>query len=56
LLGLQNRRNLAAEGVRPKPAINRFFVGAKHILAQAEAGVKKRPVVRVRSVEILDQA
>jgi hypothetical protein len=44
------------KGVRPKPAINGFFVGAKHILAQAEAGVQKRLIVLVGTVEILDQA
>ena len=56
LLCLQNGRSLPAEGVRPKPAIHRFFVGTKHILAQAEAGMQKRLIVLVGVVEILDQA
>ena len=38
-----------------KPPIDGLLVRFKDVFAQAKTGVKKRPIVLVRSVEILDQ-
>jgi len=47
---------LPPKSVRPKPPVDGLLIRFQHVLAQAKASVKKRPVIRVRSVEILNQA
>ena len=54
-LGFEDRRILVPKTVRPKPPSDRFLVRAQRVLAQAEASVKKRLIVFVRGVKILDQ-
>jgi hypothetical protein len=56
LLGFGDRRILLPKSVRPKPSVDGLLVRFQDVLAQAKTSMKKRPVVRVRSVEILDQA
>jgi hypothetical protein len=47
---------LLPKDVRPKPPIDGLLVWFQDVFAQAKAGVKKRLIVLVRSVEILEQA
>ena len=56
LPGLGYRRILFSKSVRPKAPVNGLLVRFQNVLAQAKTSVKKRPVIRVRSVEILIQA
>ncbi len=51
-----DRRILLSKGVRPKPSSDGLLVRFQDVLTQAKTSVKKRPVVQVGSVEILDQA
>ena len=55
LLGFGDRCVLLPKDVRPKPPIDGLLVRFKDVFAQAKTGVKKRPIVLVRTVEILDQ-
>jgi len=56
LLGFGDRRILFPEHVRPEPPVDRLLVCFQDILPQVEAGVKKRLIILLCSVEILDQA
>jgi hypothetical protein len=56
LFGSCNRRVLFPKDVRIKPPVYRLLVRFQDVPAQAKTGVKKRPIVFVRGVEILDQA
>jgi hypothetical protein len=56
VFGLDDGRVLALQHIRPEPAVQRFFVRRENVLAQSEAGVKKRPIVLVGRLEILNQA
>jgi hypothetical protein len=47
---------LPAKDVRVKPPGYRLLVGFQDILDQAKTVVKKRLIVRARSVEMLEQA
>src|SRR5438552_18647717 len=40
----------------PKPPINGFLVRLQRVLGQAKAGMKKRLIILVRSVETLNQS
>ena len=55
-LGLGDRGVLLPEQVRPKPPINGFLVRLQRVLGQAKAGMKKRLIILVRSVETLNQS
>jgi len=55
LFGFNHGRLLVAQHVRPKPAVQRFPVGPQSITAQAEARMKKRAILLVDGIEILDQ-
>jgi hypothetical protein len=41
---------------RPEPAVQRFLVRLQNIRAQPKTGVKKRLIILVGGVEILNQA
>jgi hypothetical protein len=54
-LGLCDGRLLPPKYVRPEPPVYRLLVWLLDILSQVKAGVKKRLIIFVRSVEILNQ-
>ena len=47
---------LVSQDIRPEPAVQRFLVRLKNIRAQPKTGVKKRLIILVGGVEILNQA
>jgi hypothetical protein len=55
LFGLYDGCVLVPQYIRPEPAIECFLVGLQNVLAQSKTGVKKRLVVFVGDVEILNQ-
>jgi hypothetical protein len=56
LFSFDDRRGPFPKDVRPKPAIYHLLVWFQDVLAQAKTGVKKRLIILVPSVEILEQA
>ena len=54
-LSFDDRRGPFPKDVRPKPAIYHLLVWFQDVLAQAKTGVKKRLIILVPSVEILEQ-
>jgi hypothetical protein len=48
-------RRACAQYVRPEPAVERFLVWFQNVLGQSKTGVKKRLVVFVGGVEILNK-
>lgn len=55
LFGFYDGCILVPQDIRPEPAIERFLVGFQNVLAQSKTRVKKRLVVLVGDVEILNQ-
>jgi len=49
-LGSRYRRFLPSGYIRPQPSVNGFLVWLKRILAQTEAGMKKRPIALIRCI------
>ena len=56
LFGFHDGRILVPQYIRPEPAVQRFLVGLQNVRAQSKTGVKKRLIVLVGGVEILNQA
>jgi hypothetical protein len=54
-LGLCDRRILPPKHVRPESPVYRLLVWFHDIFPQVKAGMKKRLIIFVRSVEILNQ-
>ena len=55
LFGFNHGRILVAQHVWPKPAVQHFLIRPQSITADAEARMKKRAILLVGGVEILDQ-
>jgi hypothetical protein len=55
LFGFGNGRILIPQYVWPEPTVQRFLVGPQRVTTHTRAGVKKRPIIFVGVVEILDQ-
>src|ERR1017187_2184177 len=56
LFGFHDGRILVSQDIRPEPAVQRFLVRLQNIRAQPKTGVKKRLIILVGGVEILNQA
>jgi hypothetical protein len=47
------RRSLSSEYIRPQRSINGFLVRLQRVITQADAGMKKSPIIIIGSIEIL---
>jgi hypothetical protein len=56
LFGFHDGRILVSQDIRPEPAVQRFLVRLQNIRALPKTGVKKRLIILVGGVEILNQA